>query len=229
MKNSQLAWLLGGALVLSSGGLGVAACSSSSGSGNPSGGNDSGTGSDGTGGGNDTGTGNDTGNGGNDTGPVGDGGPGNDCGSTPSLHPGDGGSIYCPFGPDGSALHCAAATQECCIGGKIGTNQFAESNCETWGTACTNPADGGRQLECGEALDCTGNNHGTTCCATGALPAIKAGCGYYAESPGLKGSTCSAAACAAGQFQMCATDAECGAGKTCTPFKTLGMQLGFCQ
>ena len=57
----------------------------------------------------------DSGGGNNDM----DAGSGNECGSTPKLHPGDGGSLYCPFGPDGSALDCPTATTLCCIGGEI--------------------------------------------------------------------------------------------------------------
>jgi hypothetical protein len=157
------------------------------------------------------------------------------CGSTPRLHPGDGGSTYCPFGPDGSAIDCPTSSTICCIGGEISRGSFAVSQCGAAGAICTNPLpDAGmypaRPVECEEALDCNAGDGGPmVCCATGGTPAMDPACGYYRESPGLRATTCTASAtCPAGQFQVCATDAECTSGH-CQAFKALGIHLGFCQ
>lgn len=239
MKIRNLALVLGAAFTVAAGGFAATACSSN----NPAvtgGGYDSGTVRDSS-------TGNDSGNTGNDSGMMGSdaGDGGNSCGSTPSLKPGDGGSIYCPFAADAGQyvtcsssgfchLDCPTATTYCCIGGGTSPNYYT-SACQTIGQACDNPPEdaghGGRPVQCEEAADCQGGDAGAMiCCGTGGLPAQDPTCGYYKESPGFKATTCTTGTtCPSGQFQICSTDAECGSGKTCTPFKALGVQLGFCM
>jgi hypothetical protein len=166
----------------------------------------------------------DAGDGGN----GGDGGDASVCGSQPSLHPGNGTSLYCPFGPDGgAAITCNLPTDQCCIGGLIGNNTYAPSDCESFGTGCTNPLDGGRALECEETIDCAGNNLGSICCASGST-VLDQTCGYYRGSK-FKGTTCEqGATCAGGEYQICASAGDCANNQTCTPFKVAGLQLGFC-
>ena len=225
MKNSQLAWLLGGALVLSSGVLGVAACSSSN-TGNPTGGVDSGTGSDG-GGGTDTGTGTDTGNGGTDSGGGTDGGGTCTSPKSPSLHPSDGGagSLFCGYlGNDAGRLDCTPQTQVCCLGGKQGTG-FADPTCNAPGTPCANGTNP-KEFQCGDPTDCAS---GSICCLGGPAPTLDPVCGYY-KAKGTTGSKCeTTTTCAAGETKLCESNAECAAGQTCTPFKTLILQFGFCS
>lgn len=228
MKNNQLAWLLGGAVVLSSAGLGLAACSSDSGSGNPTN-TDGGGGNDGSAG-NDTGTGTDTGTGGNDTGTGGDTGGGGDGGCTspklPTLHPSDGGakSLFCGYpAGDAGAISCDPATQVCCLGGKQGAT-FADPVCNTKGTACTN-GTAPKEFDCGDPNDCA---TGSVCCLQGPAPALDPVCGYY-KAKGTLGSKCeTGATCAAGETKICESNAECATGQTCTAFKSLVLQFGFC-
>jgi len=236
MKIRNLALVLGAAFTVAAGGFAATACSSNS----PAvtgPGYDSGTVRDSS-------TGNDSGNTGNDSGMMGsDAGTGADCGDV-ALRPGDGGSLYCPFGPDGGQyvtcsssgfchLDCPTATTYCCIGGGKSPNYYA-SACQTVGQACDNPpADAGlplgRPVQCEEAADCQGGDAGPMiCCATGSVPTTVPGCGYDQEK-GLKATTCTAGTTCASGFQVCSTDAECGSGHTCKPFKALGMQLGWCQ
>jgi hypothetical protein len=224
MNIRTVAWVFGGALAAAATGFAAAACSSSS---TPGGATpyDSGTANtmDSGGGGND-----DSGN----NMPSSDAGTGNECGSTPHLHPGDGGSLYCPFGPDGGAIDCPTGSSICCIGGEIATHNYAVSQCGLPTETCPNPLpDAGkypaRRIECEESTDCAGS--GMVCCATGGTPAMDTACNFYRESPGLTAATCTAGQCPAGKFQICASDLECGSGHTCAPFRAVGMQLGFCN
>lgn len=238
MNIRNLALVLGAAFTVAAGGFAATACSSSN---NPTtGGSDSGTHAD-------TGTTSDSGSGGDDSGMMGsEGGTGADCGSTPTLHPGDGGSLYCPFGPDAGQyvkcdsqgqchLDCPTSTTYCCIGGEISKGNYAQSACQTIGQACDNPPPDagmfpGRPIQCEEAADCRGGDAGPMiCCATGSTPAMVPGCMTYGEHPGLTATTCTAGSTCASGFQVCATNAECGSGKTCQAFKAVGLQLGFCM
>jgi hypothetical protein len=220
MDTRKLGWVLGIACLAAGSGFGAMACSSSSAG--PTGSVDSGSTAD---------TGSNV-----DSGEEPDAGGGPDCGKTPRLHPGDGGSLYCPFGPEGGAIDCPTGSTICCIGGEISRGNYAVSQCGVPGQTCPNPLpDAGmypaRTVECEEALDCPAGGGGAmVCCATGGTPAMDTACGYYRESPGFTATTCTAGAtCPAGQFQMCATDTECGSGHTCVPFRAVGIQLGFCQ
>jgi hypothetical protein len=226
MKISTLGLFLGGALLVSGAGIAVTACSSDSGTGNPTTNPDGSTGQDGSSH-NDGSTQMDTG-GQMDTGSGDDGGMGTECGTTPSLHASDGGpgSIYCPFGPDGGAIHCSPGTEKCCISPKV-NGQYPPSSCAS---TCPYDAGGHTDLACEDSISCSGNNLGSICCAKGATPATVAGCGYFNESPGMSQATCEQGPdCASGEFQLCGAPSECPSGKTCTPFKVKGLQLGFCM
>ena len=50
----------------------------------------------------------------------------------PTLHPGNGMTIYCPFGPDGGAIRCLAGQQQCCISGAVGA-MYPPSTCAPLG------------------------------------------------------------------------------------------------
>jgi hypothetical protein len=223
MNIRTVAWVFGGALTAAAAGLAATACSSSS---TPSGSTPY-----------DSGAANtiDTGGGGNDDSgnpQSNDAGTGNECGATPRLHLGDGGSIYCPFGPEGGAIECPTGSSICCIGGEIAAHNYAVSQCGSPAETCPNPLpDAGkypaRRIECEESVDCAGT--GMVCCATGGTPAMDTTCNFYKESPGLTAATCTAGQCPAGKFQICASDLECGSGHTCSPFRAVGMQLGFCN
>jgi hypothetical protein len=220
MKIRTLGWVLGAAGLVTGGGFATIACSSSS---------PGATGSVDSGASNpDTGSAADS--------PDTDGGGGgNDCGSTPHLHTGDGGSIYCPFGPEGGALDCPTGSSICCIGGEISKGNYAVSECGDPSQTCPNPLpDAGkypaRRVECEESADCPVGDAGPqVCCATGGVPALDMACGIYRESPGFTAMTCTPGSCPAGQFQICSGDPECGSGHACKAFKAVGLQLGFCQ
>ncbi len=224
----QLAWILGGASLV---GLGMIAslnaCSGDTAT-NDGGLKDSTTKDQST---TDTGT-PDTGSqdGGTDT------GTGAECGSTPTLHPTEAGTIYCGFS-DAGALDCPTG-QQCCLGGKSGTT-FDPEKCMTFGATCDNPSPDastspGIPIECGQNSDCTANNlSGNVCCLQGATaPAVVSGCTYYKATGGtaIKCETASAGACTgSGDVQICSSTADCPTGKTCTPMKWKIYQMGFCM
>jgi hypothetical protein len=224
MNIRTLGWVLGAACLVTGSGFATIACSSSTTPGSTGDPADSGGSNP------DTGAATpDTGGGGGS-----DAGTGPDCASAPTLHLGDGGSLFCPFGPDSGALDCPTATTICCVGGEISKGNYAVSQCGDPSQTCPNPLpDGGkypaRRIECEETADCKGDGGPMVCCATGGVPA-NTSCGFYRESPGLTAATCTAGAtCPAGQFQVCESDIECGSGHTCIPFRAIGMELGFCQ
>lgn len=215
MKIRTLALVLGSALVVTGGGVAATACSSSN-SGTPSG-TDSGGGKDGTANSDGGGTGDDGG--------IGDdGGTAVDCGKSPGLHPEDAGTIFCGFA-DAGKLECTTGNQ-CCLGGKLGQG-FAPEQCVQFGSACTNGADGGLPVQCGQPSDCTANGQANSvCCLRGNAPAQVAGCGYYKASGG-QGTFCEQS-CQTGETQLCESNGDCPSGKTCTPFKWKVLQFGFC-
>ncbi len=240
MKFSTMAWVLGSTLVIGGMGVGAAACSSG-GSGTPSSqGNDSGTTHTDSGGPTgDSGHPGDSGTMGTDTGTVdmdsGTGGDSDmgspDCGTAPNLHPGSMGQLYCPFGPDaGAPIYCAAGTQYCCISGKVG-GVYPPSDCEDISaggcTAVMQMVQGSTQIQCEDpATDCPAAT-GYVCCASPA-PQPVAGCGY-SKITGWAYSKCEmGTACAAGETQICESQAECPSGLACVPMKAKGVQMGFC-
>jgi hypothetical protein len=153
-----------------------------------------------------------------------------DCGTTPSLHPGSGTNLYCPYGPGGTAIQCVTGSQLCCISGKVGAT-YPPSDCEALSDAgCTvgQQADAGSaQIQCEDpTTDCPA---GDVCCGAPDTVAPSAGCSYD-RLYGLEYTRCEhATACQAGEFQVCATaTGECPAGKACTPFKAT-LDLGYCK
>ncbi len=157
------------------------------------------------------------------------GGDAGSCGSTPTLHPGSGTNLFCPFGPDaGAPLECTSGQQYCCISGKVG-GSYPPSDCEAISpsgcTAVKNGVAGSTQIACEDpATDCPS---GQVCCGSPNAIALASGC-TYDKLVGFTYSKC-AASCAVSEFQICEATSQCGSGKTCTPFKAKGLQLGYCK
>jgi hypothetical protein len=235
MKFSTMACLFGSALVLAGAGVSAVACSSSSGGGGtitPQ--------KDGSSPGDSSQPTPETGS--QDTNvpptdsPAGDAGS-DACGDTPTLHPGTvGGGIYCPFGPDSGTLYCGAADGGeaadpiCCISGQVGSS-YPPSICGASVSGCGFQADAGNTtVQCEDpATDCPAAN---VCCGkaeSNKTPTPYMTCGYDKLSD-WESTTCVPAAtgCAAGDFQLCTSNAECTAPATCTPFKSKGLDLGWC-
>lgn len=156
---------------------------------------------------------------------------GESCGSMPKLFPSDGGvgSLFCGYPPgDAGDLYCNGGAQTCCLGGADGDGGFAAPACEPLpaqpdGGLCTNgnPAP---ELDCESVADCPS---GQVCCMTGPNPpSLDTECGYYKASD-VTGTHC-AASCLTTETRICESQAECASG-TCTPFKALILQLGFCM
>jgi hypothetical protein len=254
MNIRTLALVLGSAAVVAASGVLATACSSSTS--NPSGssggtdsgshdGTSSGSSSGGNEGGSSSGSEGGSSSGGNDA-----GGP--DCGSTPALYPNEAGTIYCEpafLTDSGKGIYCPTG-QQCCFGGALGGGQFAPEECAAYGSTCTNGGSGDAggslsnpiQIECNQISDCTanGNAGATACCLKGA----KCSSGFTCTSPfgacgwpkfsngnaivceGTGGGA--ATACAAGETQLCSSQADCPSGTTCTAGKWKLYDLGFC-
>lgn len=251
-------WLIGGAAAGCMAGALAGACSSTSKAptGNGGGGNTAtstsassaaSTSSSGSGGGGASVTSSSTGSGGMGAGGAGEtGGSGGIGGSTSNgtggsggaaqcsnpgtLHPpkldAGPGSIYCPFsGVDGGPNeYCIPASEHCCEtpAGAI------PSGCDPIGTAC-GVGSGYTDWQCEDPIaDCTLPNG--DCCAPGAtleLGGVVNGktCGNYAK--GMTKAICVPLGSCVG-IQLCTSDNECPAGKTCTPFTKSGNQVGGC-
>ena len=234
MNIRTLALILAAGLTVAAGGVSATACSSSSSGSTPE--KDSGSGGDGTA----SSSGGTEEEGGSSSG----GEAGVDCGSTPSLHVDEAGTVYCGFGADGGSLDCFVGTQ-CCLGGGIGGGQFAPQECLTYGQTCTNGgADAGTNeqplpVQCAQNADCVANGStagSVACCLQGnAKCASNYTCGSttgacdFAKYSDGTGVMCeNTAACAAGEIQVCSQQSDCPTGKTCTPGKWKLLQLGFC-
>ncbi len=228
----------------SSGGSGGFGSSSSTGSSGGSGASSSGLGSSsGTGSGSSGGSGGSGSSGGSGGFPY-DGGiydSGINCGSTPTLHVNPPGDIFCGFGADAGLLQCIASQGDgtCCLGGSLGGGMYAPQMCAQNAAGCMIPAEGMNPIpiQCNQIADCAPNGAAgaTACCLQGA-PALAAvpGCGYYRAKGGsaivCEGSGGGAPSfCAAGEVQVCSSNADCASGMTCTPGKWKIYQLGFCM
>jgi hypothetical protein len=121
--------------------------------------------------------------------------------------------------------------QECCIGGAVGAG-FADDQCATWNTACMNPPGKGLQVLCEQPADCTANNSttGNVCCLIGTTPGPTANCNdpLDLKASGGMGTKC-ATSCAATDTQLCLSDGDCTAPKTCHAFRWKIIQLGACM
>ena len=156
-----------------------------------------------------------------DTGTTVDAGP---CTTPGTLHPPhlDAGTanIYCPFSnPDGgSSAYCNSGTEHCC------EPTSGTAVCQPTATACGTSSDTDWQCE-DPGADCTG---GQMCCGSGTLVinTDPRGCANYAS--GFHGTHC-ATTCLATEIRMCTSDAECGTGQHCIPFKTKGNSVGGCM
>ncbi len=155
------------------------------------------------------------------------------CGATPSLHPDEGGTIYCGYETDGGMLLCQTG-QECCIGGSLGGAQWAPQECAAFGSPCTNGDDGGQPpvpMECSQAADCVANGVASpvSCCLKGVNPPTDPpGCTYPKARYGT-GMVCETSAqCAPGEVQICSVQTDCPNGTTCTAGKWKLFQVGFC-
>lgn len=128
-------------------------------------------------------------------------------------------TLYCPFsGADGGPnVDCNPGTEHCC------EPKMGEALCEPTATPCADPK--ATDWHCEDPIaDCP---TGQVCCGTGTLMKnTDPMCANFAS--GFKGTHC-AASCTATEIEMCTDDAECGAGKTCLPFRTKGAQVGGCN
>jgi hypothetical protein len=173
---------------------------------------------------------------------AGDAGVPEDCGSSPTLHVDEAGSIYCGFTDAG--LDCFRG-QECCLGGYlVDSGSFATQACATWGSTCKNGVYGNDAaaapiaIECAQVADCNANGvtKSVACCLQGATaPADEPTCTYPKSTLGsaivCESSDAGGAgvpACATGEVQICSSPADCPAGKTCTAGKWKILQMGFC-
>jgi hypothetical protein len=122
---------------------------------------------------------------------------------------------------------------QCCIGGSIGGGMYANDDCEPWGTACTNPPTKGLAVPCEQPADCTANDGGAgqICCLMGSQPAPVAGCpATDLKASGGTGTQCVVGTtCGAGNTQLCLSNADCPAGKTCQAFRWKIIQIGACM
>jgi hypothetical protein len=174
---------------------------------------------------------------------------GTDCGSTPTQHVSEAGTIFCGFGEGDAGDQYCPIGQECCLGGAI-SGGFAPDGCYQYGSVCTNGGgDAGSkneqplQIECNQISDChaNGNTGATACClqgnaecaggytcgsTTGTCPYPKYSDGTGIACEGTGGGT-TATACAAGEIQVCSSQADCASG-TCTFGKWKIVELGFC-
>ena len=227
-----IAWIFGGAALVGLGMMSSLSACSGDNTQTDAGGKDA-TANDAK---NDVAQGNDSGP--PDSGPA-DTGTGAECGSSPTLHADDAGSIYCGFGGgDAGSLYCATGTQ-CCLGGKLGTG-YLNQDCPTWGGSCDNPApDAGGTvpalpIQCEQNSDCTANGMANkVCCLQGATaPTQVTGCTYDKSTQGtaIVCSTPTNGACpGATDVQICSSNSDCPQGKTCTAMKWKILQLGYCK
>jgi hypothetical protein len=223
-----MAFLLGGALSIAAGAVGLAACSDDTGTGLPIGGNDSG-GQDSTvdTGKQDTGTPSD---GGGDTG---------NCGTTPFVKARSEAGVNCYRGK--GKENCAAG-EHCCEQ----ANTF--HSCSAAGTACVYEGGVGRDYECVTPVDCVGALAGgdagdagdggdggdaavvnvPVCCAKGTT-APRPNCSYEQVAPGFSGGKCTANVCGDGELRLCVKNADCGDAGVCTAINAFGTFIGYCK
>ncbi len=141
------------------------------------------------------------------------------CKTEPMLHVTGARGLFCPFskGADGKFESCAVGKQACCVSARRGGTP---SKCTDLGAACETAHFA---LGCADSPSCGASE---VCCATGPTPAVAA-C-TYPESRHLAGSSCMKT-CAAGQYQLCSSDADCGSTGKCSAYRVSGMQFGYCH
>lgn len=223
MKKNTLAWFVSAAAAIALSGVGMAACSSSSATGNPiGGGGDSGNGGDGSS--KDGSTGSD-GGGGTDGGGSKD--SGGCTGSAPFI-PEAGAPNYCfgahSIGEPDSGNGCTGATPSCCdIRGADGG--FSNSCVAQNAAACVGAgADGTGFFECADNTGCPGAQK---CCVSkysdwdGAV--FDNSCGKFFGG----GGTHCAADCS-DSAEVCSSNADCTGGTTCQASKVANKNYGLC-
>ncbi len=141
------------------------------------------------------------------------------CKTEPMLHVTGTRGLFCPFskGADGKFESCAVGKQACCVSARRGGTP---SKCAELGATCETTHFA---LGCADSPSCGASE---VCCATGPTPAVAA-C-TYPESRHLAGSSCMKT-CAAGQYQLCSSDADCGSTGKCSAYRVSGMQFGYCH
>jgi hypothetical protein len=158
------------------------------------------------------------------------------CPSVPTLHAASAGSIYCGFNNSDAGppdITCMTG-QQCCVGGSIGGGNYANDDCEPWGTECMNPAGKGLAVPCEQPSDCMANDGGTgqICCLMGTQPAmdVMAGCTTVLKASGGTGTQCNVGtSCGNGNTQLCLSNTDCPMGMTCQPFHWKIIELGACM
>ncbi len=141
-----------------------------------------------------------------------------------SLHPGStSNSLYCPFSAvadGGGNDYCDPSVEHCCDFGSPGA-----SSCQATGAACG--AGVAVDLGCADpATDCPVSH--PVCCAPGASIVLGVGTACTNSASSMTSTTCVAAGTCTG-IQMCTSTAECPSGKTCTPFRQAGNDVGGCM
>lgn len=129
---------------------------------------------------------------------------------------------FCPFQADDVFDNCALG-EHCC--------EYAEelgkpSVCRAGMTACDVEIATGFDWRCDERNDCPG---GQVCCFAGAITPHALCADRYSASPDVHASACRPTACAAGETQMCGSQADCPLGTTCTGMRLRGKHFGFCK
>ncbi len=179
---------------------------------------------------------------------------GSSSGSTckdPTVHaPSAGGTVFCGDGADGGDLYCSTGNL-CCLGGETASSSggFAADECNAIGTTCSNGTSP-IPISCLQVADCTANGQfGAACCLQGGsnsgVPAAISGCdatdlklsdgtAVVCESGSADAGAGDAAAlpvpsCAAGETQICSSQADCPTGKTCTAMHWKTYEIGFCM
>ncbi len=126
----------------------------------------------------------------------------------------------------------------------MGTSYAAQA-CGAFGSACSN-GTGALPIECGQPGDCTANGvANAVCCLQGltGTPGPETGCGnndlFVSGGTGVAcvvpdggasdGGGLGTGACGSGALQICAQQADCPSGTTCTPMHWKLYDIGFCQ
>lgn len=202
-------------------------------------------------------SGRDTGNGsssggssGGSSGTPGDGGA--DCADIPTPKSSDGPFCFSvrDASPDGATAGKNCETGKiCCSGGRLPNDAgFEPSQCVTAAEAanagyeegaCATEANPNfttevKEWHCMEGDHCPGT--GEVCCAAASDAGTPKpgqdndfpGCPVYFQSGRFTSGTRCRDNCAAGEIQMCASDAECKAGK-CVPLTIEGRYGGYCR
>jgi hypothetical protein len=162
------------------------------------------------------------------------------CGATPTLHEESAGTIFCGVSATGVSLACIPGEQ-CCEGGGLGGGMFAPNACAPFGAVCTNgggdEAGSNEQpipIECAQISDCAADGRpASACCLQGGKNSTLAVCSYPKFSDGVaivcEGTGGAVQSCAAGEVQVCSSQADCPTGTTCVAGKWKLFQLGFCM